>query len=178
MYEPCTTNAQTELVVRTAGGHQEIPFFSPLQLSPALLISLPSHHLPREAAVKAARTHCPPSRCPKAAVYRRSNNIIWRQATAGLKHVWAIPNCLPTGKDANIWCWVNSSHICFSFGCNPSQPLILFPELTWKQASAKIKQLVLISSLLSWLYLLRAAVSRDKQCLGNEYLCLQLCCLQ
>lgn len=59
MYESCTTNTQTERVVRTAGGYQEIPFYSPLQPSPSLLVSFPSHHLPREAAASAAGTHCP-----------------------------------------------------------------------------------------------------------------------
>lgn len=170
MYERCTTNAQTEPVVRAAGGHHKIPFFSPLQLSPFLLVSFPNHHLPREAAANAAST-----RCPKAALYRRSTDMIWWQAAAGLKHTWAIPSCLPMGKDASIWCRVDSSHIWFSFCCNPNQPLIFFPELTWKQGSAKIKQLVSISSLLNWL---RAAASCYKQCLGNKYLCFQLSCLQ
>lgn len=149
---------------------------SALSLPPCLL-SQPSP--PTRSRSERSRHALPAARrCQKPAVYRTSKDIIWWQEAAGLKHVWAIPNHLPVGKDANIWCQVGSSQICFSFGCNPSQPLIFFPELTWKQASAKIKQLVSISSLLNWLYLLRAAVSCYKQCLGNKYLCFQLSCLQ
>jgi len=58
MYEPRTTNIQMELVVRTVGGHHKIPFFSPLQVSPSLLVSLPSRPLPHEAAANAAGTRC------------------------------------------------------------------------------------------------------------------------
>lgn len=169
MYEPRTTNAQTEPVVRAAGGHHKIPFFSLSSSPPSSSSPFPTITSP----AKPQRTQ-PAHAAQKLLCTEGQLTLFGDKQMLGLS-TRAIPSCLPMGKDASIWCGVDSSHICFSFCCNPSQPLIFFPELTWKQGSAKIKQLVSISPLLSWL---RAAASCYKQCLGNKYLCFQPSCLQ
>lgn len=55
-----TTKSQTKHVVRAAVATTK---FHSSPLSPSLLVSLPSHHFPQQAAVNAARTGCPLHSC-------------------------------------------------------------------------------------------------------------------
>lgn len=145
-------------------GHHRIPFFPTLSL-PSCVPSQPSP---------------PTGGYSEHSQYSCAWKLLYTggQTSFGDKHRWAVHSCLPTEKNVNIWCWGDSSHICFSFSCNLRQPSVLFPELSWILAEAKMKQLVSISSLLMWLYLLRAAASSSKQHPGNKYLCFQASCLQ
>lgn len=85
--EPRTTNTRTKHVVRAAGATTKFPS-SPL--SPSILVSPPSHHLPHEAAVNAASTGCPLHSCAWKLLYAGGQT-----ASFGDKHGWAVHSCLP-----------------------------------------------------------------------------------
>lgn len=86
---------------RSCCGRHKIPFFSTLSLHSCV----PSHPPPPIGAWNAASTGCPLHSCAWSCC----------MSPFGDKHRWAVHSCPPTEKDENIWCWVDSSHIWFSF---------------------------------------------------------------